>query len=360
MLLVNKLQIAAAICLLCTSTAAQDKPWHLATTSTDQAAAAAINTADIKPGPKTIVVAVIDSGVLASHPSLQGRLLPGYDMLSAPNNLRGDRSTNFSPDERDSRCGQRLVSSAFRTHGTEVSSLIAGNGTDGVYGVNPTAKILPIRLFGACSMSRNDLLDSIAWAAGFSVPGVPDNPNPAQVINMSIAGGLSTCGPDLQRLITRVVEKKIFVVAAAGNNFHKPLPEPANCKGVISVGAVDAENRIEVYSALDPRTVIYAPGGGKKLSGSSKWSTNKLMVATYDLDFIGQERPAALERGVGTSFAAPVVAGFISLWLSHHPNKQPTDFWQQMPEFLRTVEPLEKCSECAPKGLVAKTGIAQQ
>lgn len=129
---------------------------------------------------------------------------------------------------------------------------------------------------------------------------------------------------------------------------------------MISVGAVDAENRIEVYSALDPRTVIYAPGGGKKLSGSSKWSTNKLMVATYDLDFIGQERPAALERGVGTSFAAPVVAGFISLWLSHHPNKQPTDFWQQMPEFLRTVEPLEKCSECAPKGLVAKTGIAQQ
>jgi EAL domain-containing protein (putative c-di-GMP-specific phosphodiesterase class I) len=130
---------------------------------------------------------------------------------------------------------------------------------------------------------------------------------------MSIAGGLSVCGADLQRLIDRVVAKKIFVVAAAGNNFQKPLPEPANCKGVISVGALDAENKIEVYSALDPRTVIYAPGGGKQLSSSANWANNKLMVATYELDFLGQERPASLERGVGTSFAAPIVSGFISL-----------------------------------------------
>jgi hypothetical protein len=42
-------------------------------------------------------------------------------MLSAPNNLRGGRSTNFAPDERDARCGQRLISGAFRTHGTEVA-----------------------------------------------------------------------------------------------------------------------------------------------------------------------------------------------------------------------------------------------
>ena len=72
----------------------------------------------------------------------------------------------------------------------------------------------------------------------------------------------------------------MFVVAAAGNNFHKPLPEPANCKGVISVGALDAENRIEVYSALDSRTTLYAPGGGKRLSASADWSVNKLKVAS--------------------------------------------------------------------------------
>ena len=345
--------LIASVC----STSAQDMPWHLGTTNPSTSAPSAINTVQIKPGPTRIVVAVIDSGVIASHPSLDGQLLPGFDMLSAPNNLRGGRSTNFAPDERDARCGQRLVSGAFRTHGTEVASLIAANGTNGVYGVNPSARIVPVRLFGACSMSRTDLLDSIAWAAGLPVPGVPDNPYPARIINMSIAGGLSVCGADLQRLITKVIEKNVFIVAAAGNNFHKPLPEPANCKGVFSIGALDAENQIEVYSALDPRTTLYAPGGGKKLSTDANWAVNKLMVATYDLDFLGNERAAALERGVGTSFAAPVVSGFISLWLSHNPTKQPGDLINELPKFLRQVRTLDKCTECAPKGLTANAGV---
>ena len=350
---------ASAFVFATLTQAAPDIPWHLGSSQPNNAAPSAINTVNIKPGPHQIVVAVIDSGVIASHPSLNGQLLPGYDMLSAPNNLRGGRSTDFSPDARDARCGQRLVSGAFRTHGTEVASLIAANGVDGVYGVNPSARVLPIRLFGACSMSRTDLLDSIAWAAGFPVVGVPDNPYPANVINMSIAGGLPVCGADLQKLINRVIEKKVFIVAAAGNNFHKPLPEPANCNGVFSVGAVDAENNIEVYSALDPRTSLYAPGGGKRLSANANWAVNKLMVATYDLDFLGNERSAALERGVGTSFAAPVVAGFISLWLSHHPNKQPSDLANDLPKFLRQVPTLEKCADCIPKGLAASTGVVQ-
>lgn len=346
--------LVALLCIaLANKLAAQEIPWHLVSNASGAAAPSSVNSHGIKPGPNQIVVAVIDSGIMGAHPSLSGQLLPGYDMLSAPNNLRGDRSPDFRPDERDSRCGQRLVSGAFRTHGTEVASLIAGNGVDGVIGVNPTSKILPIRLFGACSMTRTDMLDAILWAAGLPVEGVPPNPNPARVINMSIAGGLPVCGPDLQQVISRVVEKKVFVVAAAGNNFHKPLPEPANCKGVISVGAVDAENKIEVYSALDTRTTLYAPGGGKRLSSSANWSINKLKVATYELDFTGQERAAALYRGVGTSFAAPVVSGFISLWLSHAPDKQPSDFAKEMPKFLRSVEPIEKCPDCIPKGVTA-------
>ena len=127
----------------------------------------------------------------------------------------------------------------------------------------------------------------------------------------------------------------------------------------MSVGALDAENNIEIYSALDARTVLYAPGGGKRLSSSANWSINKLLVATYDLDFLGKERPAALERGVGTSFASPVVAGFISLWLSHHPNKHPSDLAKELPKFLRQVTPLEKCPECTPKGLTASAGMTQ-
>ncbi len=347
-----------AALVLCAQARAVEIPWHLGQED-GTPAPAAINSFNVKPGATKITVAVIDSGVLSAHPSLAGQVLPGYDMVAPPNNLRNNRSSNYSPDDRDAKCGGRLISNAFRTHGTEVASLIAGNGVDGVFGVNPSAKIVPIRLFGACSMSRTDLLDALNWAGGISVPGIPDNPNPARVINMSIAGGLSVCGPDLQQTINRLIENKIFIVAAAGNNFHKPLPEPANCKGVISVGAVDAENKLEVYSAMDVRTVMYAPGGGKRLEGLAPWAINKLKVATYELDFTGQEKPAALARGVGTSFAAPIVSGFISLWLSNQPDKTPADFWKELPKFLRDVQPIAACAECVPKGLVSPPKFTQ-
>ena len=101
------ISLAALVCVaLANKLAAQEVPWHLVSQTSSTAAPSSVNTHGIKPGPNQIVVAVIDSGILGAHPSLSGQLLPGYDMLSAPNNLRGDRSTDFRPDERDSRCGQ--------------------------------------------------------------------------------------------------------------------------------------------------------------------------------------------------------------------------------------------------------------
>ena len=49
---------------------------------------------------ESVVVAVVDSGVLTDHPSLQGKLLAGMDMVSGPYSQRGGRSTNVAPDER--------------------------------------------------------------------------------------------------------------------------------------------------------------------------------------------------------------------------------------------------------------------
>lgn len=334
---------------------AQELPWHLGSLNPASAAPSAINTASFKPGPHEVVVAVIDSGVLASHPSLEGRLLPGFDMLSPPLNLRGARSADFSPDARDAKCAERITSGAFRTHGTEVSSLIAGNGKDGVRGVNPNAKILPIRLFGSCPMTRADLLDAMAWAGGLPVAGVPANPHPARIINLSFSGGKRECGPDLQGLLSRLAKKNIFVVAAVGNTFGKKLAEPSNCEGVISVGAVDAENNIENYSALDARTVIYAPGGGKDLTGSAPWHVNKLKVATFDVDFKGDETPLGAARGVGTSYAAPLVSGFLSLLLSRRADMTPTEFMNELPKFTRAVNPTARCPDCMPKGLAMAT-----
>lgn len=283
---------------------AQSLPWYL---EADQrwAAPAAIQTAPYKPGPHAVTVAVIDSGVIAEHPALKGVLLPGYDMVSGAQNLRGGRSTNFEPDARDATCGRKLTSSSFRTHGTEVASVVAGNGHEGMWGVNPGARILPIRLFSTCGMSVQDMSDAIRWAAGLPVEGLPGNPHPARVINLSLSGGSPNCRPALQAAVNAVIARGSFVVAAAGNNFQKPLAEPANCEGVISVGAVSAQNQIERYSALDPRISIYTTGGGPPLSVSAVWAANKLRVATEDIGFTGSPRLVVADRGVGTSFAAP-------------------------------------------------------
>ena len=132
------------------------------------------------------------------------------------------------------------------------------------------------------------------------------------------------------------------------------LAEPANCEGVISVGAIDADNNIENYSALDARTVIYAPGGGKELGGSSPWHANKLKVGSFDVDFKGSEVPMGGARAVGTSYAAPLVAGFISLLLSHRNEMNPQDFINELPKFSRPVNRTEKCSDCFPRGLAMK------
>lgn len=268
-----------------------------------------------------VVVAVIDSGVLADQAPLKGRLLPGYDFVSGAKNLKGGRSSDFSPDAADARCDGVNPSPASYTHGTDVASLIASMQQDkgDLSDRHRAVKILPVRLFGACGMSRTDLLDALAWAAGLPVANVPINPHPAQVINLSLAGGRSSCGADLQALVQHLLKKQVFIVAAVGNSYGQKLAEPANCEGVISVGAVDPENRIENYSALDARTVIYAPG----------------------------RTPHAM----GTSYAAPLVSGFISMLLTQQPRMTPADFQALLPQFSKAIKPVAQCPACSPRGL---------
>jgi serine protease len=345
----------ASVCLglAAKASSARELPWYLQANA-QPTAPASIKTESIEPGVHGVVVAVIDSGVLPNHPALKGVLLPGYDMIAGARNLRGGRSDDFSPDPLDATCGRNIISSSFRTHGTEVASIVAGNGHLDMWGVNPKARILPIRVFGACGMVADDMADAIRWAAGLPVSGLVNNPHPARIINLSISGGSNECRPALQGAIDAANQKGSFVVAAAGNNFQRPLVEPGNCRGVISVGALSAQNEIEKYSALDPRTSIYTVGGGPALRNKTPWQENKLRVATLDIGLLGSERLVVLDKAVGTSFAAPLVSGFLSLWLSHSPHVKPGDWKLYAKDFVRSVPQLAKCPDCQPMGLVAQ------
>jgi len=297
-----------------------------------------------------VVVAVIDSGVLVDHPSLNGRLLPGADMVSGPLNRRGGRSTFPAPDERDAQCDAGPAQGSYRTHGTEVASVVAGNGKGGVVGVAPNAMVVPVRVMSACGMSRQDLVDALAWSAGLPVEGLPINANPAQVINLSLTGGLFHCGRDIQAMINQLVERNVFVVVAAGNTFHQRLREPANCQGVISVGAVDRNNQVANYSALDERTVVYAQGGTMSRAATNPGDR----IATFTLSAAGSEVARVENRRVGTSFAAPLVSGFIANQLASGVATH-DEMMRSIAAASETIQAPKACKTCEPRRLVEMT-----
>ena len=104
-------------------------------------------------------------------------------------------------------------------HGTHVAGTI-GAATDngkGVAGVNWRAGIVPVRALGRCGGYTSDIIDGMLWAAGFDVPGVPLNRNPARVLNLSI-GGRGACLDSEQQAIDRIVQAGTVIVVAAGNS----------------------------------------------------------------------------------------------------------------------------------------------
>ncbi len=84
-------------------------------------------------------------------------------------------------------------------HGTHVAGTIGaiGNNGMGVAGINWVSQIVPVRVLGKCGGYVSDIADGIVWASGGTVTGLPDNANPARVLNLSLGGFRSppTCDP---------------------------------------------------------------------------------------------------------------------------------------------------------------------
>ena len=137
------------------------------------------------------------------------------------------------------------------------------------------------------------------------------NPHPAKVINLSL-GGFGACPAGVQELIDDALAQGTVVVAAAGNETDDAsFFSPANCSGVITVGALGRSGERSSFSNFGRRVDISAPGGdfeedGQILSTHAEGVTIP-GASTYDF-------------AVGTSFAAPLVSGTLSLMLARNPN----------------------------------------
>ena len=201
-----------------------------------------------------VTVAVIDSGICADHPDLQGRILPGYDFVE----------DDDTPQD------------AFG-HGCGVAGIIAANADNGIgiAGVAPNAQILPLRVLDANGIGTySDVAAAIVQATDEG----------AQIINLSLGG--ANPSTILNDAIDYAIEHDVLVIAAAGNTSGSVL-YPAAYEPVIAVGSVDPDLELSSFSSRGPAIDLLAPGR----------------------DILTTTNGSGYATMLGTSFAAPHVTG---------------------------------------------------
>lgn len=323
----------------------------------DLSATDAISAWAISTGSTGTVIADVDTGVRFDHPDLLragfgGRLLPGYDFADQDYNTSGTALGTFliandgdgwDPDPSDpgdwisstdltnplfppATCGNPAANngpSDSSWHGTRVVGVLGAltNNGVGVAGMTWGPYILPVRALGKCGGYDSDIIAGMQWAAGLSVAGVPDNPYPADIINLSL-GGSGACPSQYQSLISTLSGMGVLVVASAGNG-GSTVDAPANCSGVLAVAGLRNVGTKVGYSSFGPEVGIAAPAGN---CVTSSGACLRSIDTTYNT---GLTVPAVnsytdqINPNLGTSFSAPIVSGIAALMRAANANLTP-------------------------------------
>ena len=239
---------------------------------------------DITQGDPNLIVAVLDSGLRMNHPEFAGRLVPGFDFA------------NNDPDPIDDH-----------GHGTNVAGIILAKGDNsiGYAGVNWNSKIM------ICKILNSQNQGYYSWWADGIYYAVD---NGAKVINMSVGGASSSTL--LEDAINYAFSNGVSVTVSSGNQ-NSVIQYPAQYANAIAVGSTNPN---------DTRTSPFF------------WDVNSGSNFGAELDFVA---PGNYIYGLsynsdtyynsywgGTSQAAPMVAGVISLMLSVNPALTPTQIRQ--------------------------------
>lgn len=270
-------------------------------------------------GRPSTVVAVIDTGI-TEHPDLAGKTVAGFDFISSPKRARDGDGRDADPTDMGDWNRARECPDAGSTpsswHGTFVAgqiAAVAGNRT-GISGIAPGVMIQPIRALGRCGGWDSDLLDSITWASGGHVRGVPANATPAPIVNLSL-GGLAGSSAERRSVcrafdaIAKAGRKRgsVFIAAAGNESYNANRAVPASCSEFISVGATSAKGFSAIYSNVGSTVDLSAPGGDTVVGGYRD--------SIVSLGNAGRTRRGAPRyvRYEGTSMAVPQVAGAAAL-----------------------------------------------
>ena len=285
------------------------KQWHYRTINLPTAW-------DVSTGSSSVIVAVIDTGVLLGHPDLAEQFSAdgGYDFI------RNDESTDDgqpgiddNPDDPGDSGG--FGDSSF--HGTHVAGTVAARTnfdvvSPGVAGVAPNVKIMPLRVLGAFGGTLYDINQALLYAAGLANDSGTVPAQKADVINMSLGGG--GFSQTSQNVIDQVRAAGSIVVAAAGNEASSVPSYPASYDGVISVSAVDLSNNLAPYSNFGSAIDVAAPGGDTGRDDNGDGNPDGVLSTAGDDS--GGTIVNNYKIFQGTSMAAPHVAGVIALMKS--------------------------------------------
>jgi serine protease len=347
--------------------------WYL---KGEQVSAARAESAwDSSTGSAGVIVAVLDTGIRYDHPDLEraasgGRLLPGYDFVSADSDGKftsandGDGRDADASDPGDwvttteaalpifdDNCEAQDESS---WHGTRVAGLIGArsNNNAGIAGLTWRPWILPVRVLGKCGGYDSDILAGMRWAGGLAVTGVPANPYPARVINLSL-GSEDRCPASYQTVIDELVRNGVVIVASAGNE-SGPVAAPASCQGVVSVVALRHAGTKVGFSSLGANATIGAPGGNCVNTGANEPCLYSIDTTTN----LGATTPGThgytdqFNFNVGTSFSAPLVAGVAALMVSTNATLTSAEITERLRRGARTYPAVSGIPVCRnPSGL---------
>jgi serine protease len=294
---------------------------------------------DITTGSQNTIVAVLDTGVMHSHPDLSAKISSdSYDFISR-SAVSGDgdgRDADASDpgDGRDNAACADATSAASSFHGTHVAGTVAASSNNGVgvSGVDWSARIMDLRVLG-CSGSGDafDIAEAILYAAGLeNVSGLLPS-EPADIINLSLGGP----SPSLFQLLAveAAVNAGVIVVAAAGNEALEgnPVGYPAAFSNVISVGATDSAGQIAEYSTHNNMVDVAAPGGDTNLDVNADGIPDGV-VSTWSKISEGGDAAADYAPMPGTSMAAPHISGVVALMKSVHPGLTTAELEQLLSE----------------------------
>ena len=173
-------------------------------------------------------VAVIDTGIDASHPDLAGQVAGGYNAI--------DKNASWFDDN---------------SHGTHVSGTIAGKlDGKGVVGVAPKARLFAVKVLDKDGGGHlTAIIKGLVWCAQ----------NNIQVANMSLG---SPVGSVFMRLaVNYAASKGVTLVAAAGNSGGS-VGYPGAYPSAIAVAASDSSDQIAKFSSRGKEVAFIAPGVG--------------------------------------------------------------------------------------------------